>query len=155
MNDAQKYAEDIIANLLMMEEIDTDWWKNDVETTVDRLREASSPDPDEAARFDLMASWLENEFDSRDEDMGFAYLNSALDTWAEVEWRYNRTDVMGARVLLTIGGPHLEIVCNGGGDEVTVEATWGGDTFRRTVDCGSLARALNVVMENAEMALRS
>lgn len=155
MNDAQKYAEDIIVNLLIMEEIDTDWWKNDVETTADRLREASSPDPDEAARFDLMASWLENEFDSRDDDMGLAYLNSALDTWAEVEWRYNRTDVMGARVLVTTGGPHLEIVCNGGGDEVTVEATWGGDTFRRSVDCRSLARALNVVMENAEMALRS
>ena len=153
MSTAQIYAEGIISTLRMMDEIHNDWWKNDVETTIDRLREASAVDPDEATRFNLMASWLEDEFSPSDEDMGFAYLASALDVWAEVEWRHDRTDVIGARVLVTAGGPHVEVVYRGEGGEVMVEVHWGGDTWRQTVDCDPLTQALDVVMENADMAL--
>lgn len=153
MSTAQKYAEGIIATLRMIDEVDSDWWQDDVQTTADRLREAAAVDPDESTRLEAMASWLEDEFDARDDDMGLSYLNSALDTWAEVEWRYRNTDVTGARVLVTAGGPHAEIVYRGDGDEVLVEVNWGGDTWRQTVECAPLAQALSIVMENADMAL--
>lgn len=153
MSTAQEHAQSIIRYLNMMSEVHFDWFKDDVRTTVDRLREAAAVDPDEITRFDLMASWLEDEFDSRDDDLGIAYLNSALDTWAEVEWRHDRIDVRGARVLVTVGGPHIEIAYSGREEFVTVEIYSGGDTWSQMVECAPLAFALTVVMENADMAL--
>lgn len=153
MSTAQTYAEGIIATLRMIDEVDSDWWDTDVTTTADRLREASVVDPEEMTRFGRLATWLEDEFDAHDDDMGVSYINAALDAWAEVEWRSRSTDVTGARVLVTAGGPHAEIAYRGSGNELLVEVHWGGDTWRQTVECGPVAHALGIVMENAEMTL--
>jgi hypothetical protein len=154
MNNAADYAMSIAETLRMLDEIHYDWFKDDVATTVDRLREASSTDPDENARFDALAEFLENEFSGDDEDLGVAYLNSALDMWTNIEWRWNQQDIKSVAALITAGGPHAEIKYVGFETEILIEVTWGSDVATRWVDCAPVANAMSVVWDNTEEAFK-
>jgi hypothetical protein len=154
MSNAEEYAQIIIDKLQMLDEIHYDWFKDDVTTTIDRLREAASTNPDETSRFDTMAQFLEDEFSGDDDNLGVAYLNSALDVWTNIEWRWNHRNVKSVVALITSGGPHATIRYDGFETEVLVEVAWGSDTFTYWVDCAPVAYAMLVAWESAEEAFR-
>jgi hypothetical protein len=154
MSNAAEYALSIAESLRMFDEIHYDWWKNDVTTTIDRLREASSTDPDDHARFDALAQLLEDEFAGETDDIGVAYLELALDVWTNVEWRWKQQNIKSVAALITSGGPHATVTYNGFETEVLVEVTWGGEVATRWVDCAPVANAMSVVWDNTEEALR-
>jgi hypothetical protein len=155
MNNATEYINSIVATLENIQEIHSMWWKDNVPTTVDRLREAASTDPDDHARFDALAEFLEREFPDDADDLGISYLESSLETWVNVRWKWDEVGVREARALITTGGPHVEIFYDGVWDDVvTVEVFWWGEEGRRNVQCAPVAYALNVLIENAELSLK-
>jgi hypothetical protein len=154
MNNATEYLNSIVSTLQDLDDIHCNWWKNDATTTIDRLREAASTDPEETARFDSLAQVLEDYVDEYAEDLGIAYLEGALDMWLDVKWRWNQSDVDKVVALMTVGGPRCEISFDGTETDVRVDVWWGSDHAYRTVECAPVAYAMLVTLESAEEALK-
>ena len=150
MNTAAEYALSIAQGLSMLDEIHYDWWKNDVATTVDRIREVGGDDDHLVA----LANFLENEYAGETDDIGTAYLELALDVWTDIQWRWNQQDIKSVTALVTSGGPHATVKYGGYETDVLVEVTWGSEVATRWVACAPVANVMSVIWDNAEEALR-
>jgi hypothetical protein len=154
MSNATEYLNSIVSTLETIDRIEALWWKGDVSTTISELLAVVEEGPEDADYVASLAEFLDNEFDSRADDLGHAYLESALDMWVDVQWRYDHVSVGNAVALLTTGGPRCEVSHDGDGTEVRVDVWWGSDHAYRTVECTPVANALQVVIDGAELTLK-